>query len=116
MNPVGADALFYHGLSTRIFLSITVGVFAAYAAKQAANNMDLERKSRKLALELEALGPFIAPLPTEMQDKFRAELGNRSFGIADDDSKRTSERDPVTAADLLPMLKEALAGLINRVK
>ncbi len=115
-RPVSGDALFYQGLSTRIFLSITVGVFAAYAARQAANNMETERKSRKLALELEALGPFIAPLPPEMQNKFRADVGDRSFGIADDDAKIAGERDPVTAADLLPMVKDTLAELVKKVK
>lgn len=114
-SPATTEALFYQGLSTRIFLSIAVGVFAAYAAKQAANNMITEAKSRRLALELEALGPFIAPLPTEMQDKFRAELGNRSFGVVDDAKHFIAEKDPVTAADLLPLLKDTLTELLKKV-
>jgi hypothetical protein len=114
--PPAVESLFLQGLSTRVFLSLTVGVFAAYAARQASNNMTIERRNRKLALELEALGPFIAPLPLEMQNKFRAELGDRSFGMPDGELGAWSARDPVTAAQLLPMLRETLTELVKRVK
>jgi hypothetical protein len=108
--------MFFQGLSTRVFLSLTVGVFAAYAAKQASNNLDIERRNRKLALELEALGPFIAPLPTEMQNKFRADLGERSFGIPDGDSKTPTGRDPVTAMDMLKEVRELVVDLSKKGK
>jgi hypothetical protein len=39
-----------------------------------------ERRNRKLALELEAIGPYLEPLPIEEQNKFRVDIGNRSFG------------------------------------
>lgn len=100
-SPPVSESVFFQGLSTRIFLSITVGVFAAYAAKQASNFWQVERRNRKLALELEALGPYIAPLPVEMQNKFREELGSRSFGVPDGDLQKASEGNPVTALDLL---------------
>lgn len=112
--PPAAESAFLQGLSTRIFLSITVGVFAAYAAKQASNNLEIERKHRKLALEMEALGPFLAPLPEDMRNKFRAELGDRSFGIADGEHGKSKEGDPVTATHLLPLLKDALTELAKR--
>ena len=115
-SPVGAESVFLQGLSTRVFLSLTVGVFAAYAAKQAANNMEIERKSRKLALELEALGPFIAPLPIEMQNKFRADVGDRSFGIPDGQVAKGEGRDPVSAADLVPILRDTVSELLKKIK
>jgi hypothetical protein len=46
-----SDSAFYQGLATRIFLSLTFGVFAAYAARQASHFLEMERKNRKLALE-----------------------------------------------------------------
>ncbi len=100
-SPTVSDAVFYQGLATRIFLSITFGIFAAYAAKQASKFLGIEQRNRKLALELEALGPYIAPLPVEMQHKFRADLGERSFGIPDSDSTKPSEGDPVSVLDIL---------------
>lgn len=95
------DSFFYQGLATRIFLSITFGIFAAYASKQASKFLGIEQRNRKLALELEALGPYIAPLPVEMQHKFRADLGERSFGIPDGDMTKPSESDPVSVLDIL---------------
>ncbi|MDP2879517.1 MAG: hypothetical protein Q8N74_08340, partial [Sulfuricella sp.] len=100
-SPTVSDSVFYQGLATRIFLSITFGIFAAYAAKQASKFLGIEQRNRKLALELEALGPYIAPLPVEMQHKFRADLGERSFGIPDSDSTKPSEGDPVSVLDIL---------------
>jgi hypothetical protein len=41
-----------------------------------------------LALELEAIGPFLAPLEKEKQDEFRLKIGDRSFGqLFAEDSK-----------------------------
>lgn len=112
--PAASETIFFQGLSTRIFLSVTVGIFAAYAAKQASNNLDIERRNRKLALELEALGPFIAPLPAEMQNKFRADLGERSFGMPDGDGKAATAKDPVTAIDMLKELKELVVEIAKK--
>lgn len=112
--PAASETIFFQGLSTRVFLSVTVGIFAAYAAKQASNNLDIERRNRKLALELEALGPFIAPLPTEMQNKFRADLGERSFGIPDGESKPGTAKDPVTAIDMLKEVRELVVELAKK--
>lgn len=100
-SPTAPDSVFYQGLATRIFLSITFGIFAAYAAKQASKFLGIEQRNRKLALELEALGPYIAPLPVEMQHKFRTDFGERSFGIPDNDSSKPSEGDPVSVLDIL---------------
>lgn len=113
--PTVSDAVFYQGLATRIFLSITFGIFAAYAAKQASKFLGMEQRNRKLALELEALGPYIAPLPVEMQHRFRADLGERSFGIPDSDSTKPNESDPVSVIDILKS-KEAGEVISNILK
>lgn len=96
-----SDSTFYQGLATRIFLSLTFGIFAAYAARQASHFLEMERKNRKLALELEALGPYIAPLDKEKQDEFRLKIGDRSFGVHDNESTKPQSDDPVTAIDVL---------------
>lgn len=114
------DAAFYQGLATRIFLSITVGVFAAYAARQADKASMAERRNRKLALEFEALGPYIAPLPAEMQNKFRAELGERSFGMPDGDGQKASDNSPspTTVMDVLnsKVGQEMIAQVVKLVQ
>lgn len=116
--PTSSDSVFYQGLAIRIFLSITIGVFAAYAAKQASHFLEMERKNRKLALELEALGPYIAPLDKEKQDEFRLKLGDRSFGVHEDASHKTKSDDPVTAIDLMKPKEwgETIASLVKGLK
>lgn len=99
-TPV-SDSAFYQGLATRIFLSITFGIFAAYASRQASHFLEMERKNRKLALELEALGPYIAPLEKDKQDEFRIKVGDRSFGMNDNDLTQPKSADPVTSFDVL---------------
>jgi hypothetical protein len=96
-----SESEFYRGLATRIFLSLTFGVFATYAARQASRFMAIEQKNRKMALELQALGPFIEPLPESEQHKFRIQIGDRSFGVPDQDHHKTKDDDPVTIPGLL---------------
>jgi hypothetical protein len=57
--------------ATRVFLTITVGVLAAYAVSQADRFFHMEKHNRKLALELAAIDPFIALLPQDEQFKFQ---------------------------------------------
>src|SRR5450432_2620541 len=44
----------------------------------------IERRNRKMALELEAIGAFLGPLPEEDKQKFRHTIGDRSFGRDDE--------------------------------
>lgn len=105
-------------MATRIFLSLTFGIFAGYAAKQASNFLEMERKNRKLALELEALGPYIAPLAKDKQDEFRIKIGDRSFGVHDNNTDDSKSDDPVTAYDLLnpKQLGEVIATVAKGIK
>lgn len=92
---------FYQGFLTRVFLSITFGIFAAYAGRQASRFFDMEQRNRKMALELGALGPFIEPLDKADRDKFRIQIGDRSFGAAATETGNNKEDDPVTALAVL---------------
>lgn len=109
-----SESAFFHGLATRIFLSITFGIFAAYAGRQASLSYNTEQRNRKLALELEALGPFIEPLDKTDRDKFRVQVGDRSFGVPDENNK-PREEDPVTALGWLKS-KEVQDALVDKVK
>jgi hypothetical protein len=82
----------------RVFLTITVGVLAAYAAAQADRFFKMEKYHRKLALELAAIDPFLALLPQEEQYKFKLEIGRRSFA---QEEVSTSEKSPATTLDVL---------------
>jgi hypothetical protein len=93
-------AFSWAGFAGRVFITLTFGALAAYAAKQADNFFEVERRNRKLALEFEAVGPYIAPLTPEEQNQFRILMGHRSFG--QEDAKPTeSKRSPATTLDML---------------
>lgn len=94
------DSAFYQGILTRLFLSITFGVFAAYAARQAALYRESEQRNRRRALELESLGPFIEPLDKEMKDKFRIQIGERSFAMPDTEPQPSKGDDAATVLSL----------------
>jgi len=106
---------FLEGLATRIFLSITFGIFAAYAARQAGRFFEMEQQNRRRALELEALGPFIEPIEKIDRDKFRVQIGERSFAVPNKDSHEYKENDPVTALSLLKP-KEWIEGVVSIIK
>lgn len=89
----------------RVVLTIAVGVFAAYAAAQADRYMESERRNRKLALELEAVGPYLAPLPEAQQQSFRLALGERTFG-KDEQRFGDKGKSPATVIDVVMKSKE----------
>jgi hypothetical protein len=96
-----ANGVFNWGMfAARVFLLVSLGVLAAYAGSQADKLFGLERRNRRLALELEAIGPFLATLPQEEQNKFRIQVGERSFGH-DDAPVAGGSKSPATILDLL---------------
>jgi hypothetical protein len=46
-------------------------------------------------LELEAIGPYLAPLPVEEQNKFRVLIGEKSFG-QDHEMNLLNHKSPVS--------------------
>ena len=86
------------------------------AGSQADKFFEMERRNRKLSLEFEAIGPYLAPLPQEMQDKFRIDIGERSFGREDQSNGRVPDKSPATVIDMLGKSKEFQDLLVNLVK
>ncbi len=103
--PSVAAGFRWEGFAGRVFVALTVGVLAGYAAAQADRQAGIERRSTKLALELEAVGPYLAPLPAEKQEEFRLQLAARSFGQTDEQISR-DDRSPATVIDVLLKSKE----------
>ena len=89
------------GFAGRVLLLVSFGVIAAYAGSQADKLFVDEKRNRKLALELEAIGPYLAPLPLEEQNKFRVQIGDRSFGREFEIDARSHRKSPVSVLDLL---------------
>jgi hypothetical protein len=106
----------WESFAARVFLTITVGVLAAYAGTQADRFFHMEKSNRKLALELAAIDPFIALLPQDEQYKFKLEVGRRSFA-QEEAAVAKSDKSPATTLDLLNSdpVKQLIA-LVNAIK
>jgi hypothetical protein len=90
----------WESFAARVFLTITVGVLAAYAGSQADRFYHMEKSNRKLALELAAIDPFIALWPIEKQNEFKLEVGKRTFA-QDEIPVTKTDKSPATTLDLL---------------
>jgi hypothetical protein len=117
--PIVQGMFTWESFAGRVFLSLTVGVLAAYSATQADKAQATERHNRKLALELEAMGPYLAPLPRELQDKFRLQIGELSFGRDDVGFAKRGDRSPATVVDVLTRsreFREFIEGIVRAAK
>jgi hypothetical protein len=88
------------GFAGRVLLLASLGLIAAYSGSQADKLFVDEKRNRKLALELEAIGPYLAPLPIDEQNKFRVQIGDRSFG-RDHEKDTGAHKSPATLVHLL---------------
>jgi hypothetical protein len=114
--PSVQGAFHWESFAARVFLTITVGVLAAYAGAQADRFFHMEKSNRKLALELAAIDPFIALLPQAEQDKLKLEVGRRTFA-QEEAVITTPEKSPATTLDLLnsDSVKQIIS-LVNAIK
>lgn len=112
----GAATFTWQTFASRISIAIAIGLFAAYAATQGEKASNQERRNRRLALELEAIGPFLAPMNPDDQQKFRYQIGEKSFGVDPDVGAATfrRERDSATIVGHLLKSKE-FRGLIEGI-
>jgi hypothetical protein len=85
--------------ATRVFLTVTVGVLAAYAISQGDRFFHEEKHNRRLALELAAIDPFIALLPEDQRFQFKLEIARKTF--AQDLATTKNDKSPATALDIL---------------
>jgi len=97
--PALGASFSWAALTGRVFVSLTVAVLVAYSAKQAGRYQRAFQRNEKMALELAAIGPFLAPLPVEKQHEFRLALGGRSFGR--EEASNDTEEGSQSLTDIL---------------
>jgi hypothetical protein len=107
--------------ATRVFLTITIGAFAAYAVSQADRFYKMESKNRRLALELAAIDPFLAFLPQEDQFKFKLEMARRTFAQEEPETDPKADKSPATALDVIAsketqVIVQSLVELVKAVR
>ena len=96
----------------RVFVTLTFGVLAAYAAKQADEHLQNERHNRRLELEIASIDPYLAPLPEETRFDVKRALAERMFGR--DQRVVSDTRQVVTSGTLMDALRLTLDNLTKR--
>lgn len=107
------------GFAGRVFVTLTIGALAAYAGTQADKYQKVERNNRRLALELEAIGPFIAPLSEDKQADFRIMIGDRSFGQGEGTHSGLDAKSPTSIIEAFidhPKIKDVITGISKLAK
>lgn len=88
-------------LAGRVLISLAFAALAKYAGTQADRNFQIYRMNSKLELELQALGPYLAPLQVDEQHKFRIALANKVFGQDDTSLIKSGWNSPTNIIDIL---------------
>jgi hypothetical protein len=110
--PATTNEFHWPSFAGRVFVTLSVAVLAGYAGSQADKQQKAERYNRRLALELQAIGPYVAALPEDKRHEFILKIGERSFGRGDTSE---DEKSPTSTADLLAS-KDVRSLLTDLVK
>ncbi len=101
-------------VGSRAFVALTFGILAAYAARLADKHEAIERKNRKMELELAAIDPYLLELPVETRHKIKEELASRLFGQSEQTEITTDSKTSGSAFDLLRMALETIGNLTKK--
>ena len=112
--PLLKEGFTWEGFAARLVVFIPLSFLAWYAITQADRQQQIERRNQKLALELEAIGPFLASLPKEKQEEFKYKMGERSFGTSVDMIDDKAIHSPSSTWDMVEKSKE-LPELVTKI-
>ncbi|TWI50118.1 hypothetical protein IP92_01347 [Pseudoduganella flava] len=92
----------------RLAFAIMLSIPAAYLAKESTKHRRQQHLHLRVALELTALGPFSASLPSETQDRLKEDIARRIFG---------RNQPELGAADYFPInIQDFLLAFLRREK
>jgi hypothetical protein len=101
--------------SSRIFAALTFGILAAYSARQADKHHDLERRNRRVELELASIDPYILPLPEAVRHEVKRQLAERLFGQSESIQSGKAADTSGTALDVGKVVYEAVKAALDQV-
>lgn len=103
----------WQAFGARLFVAVSFGILAAYAARQADRHEYVERSSRRLELALASVDPYLVSLPEETRHEVKQALAMKFFGEAPETDQNTAEVNG-TSADLLRMALETIHEFARR--
>ena len=109
---LGGD-ISWQTFGARLFVALTFGILAAYAARQAISHEAVERASRRTELALASVDPYLVNLPEEVQHQVKKELAMKFFGESPVTDHKAEEVSG-TSADLLRMAIETMNELAKK--
>jgi len=99
----GDDGLTTNEFLARAFASLTFGLLAAFAGREAGFHRRREQRNRRLQLELSSIDAYLESLPNEERDTIKAALADRLFGQPEAQEK--GEEGQSTAPSFLDLIK-----------
>jgi|GEM_PF-6592100 len=109
--------------ANRLYFSLAIAILAGYAANQASRYQHIERRNRKLELEVNSLGPFLQDVSPEERERFQLKMAEAFFGRNDDDPAKPGPTNALQIFEQVTKSKEApevlgdfLKAVIQRLK
>lgn len=87
----------------KVFTAIALSVPAAYLARESAKHRNQEHVNRRISMDLRAITPYIATLPSDEQNKIKSEVASRIFGVQENGGIN-SDNYPVNVQELAKMI------------
>ena len=91
----------------KVFTAIALSVPAAYLARESAKHRNQEHINRRISLDLRAITPYIATLPSEEQNKIKSEVASKIFG-AQESSNTAPDNYPINFQELVKAVIEKI--------
>lgn len=91
----------------KVFTAIALSVPAAYLARESAKHRGQEHVNRRISLDLRAITPYIATLPSEEQNKIKSEVASKIFGVRDVGSP-SADNYPINIQEVVKMMIEKI--------
>lgn len=88
----------------KLITAIAFTVPSAYAARESTKHRELERKYRKMELELSSIDPFIENITQEKREQLKTTIADRIFG----QPEYNNEEDEISKNTLFDLLKEIM--------
>jgi len=64
----------------KVFVAVTFGLLAAYAAREADKHGQIERRNRKMELELASIDPYLVNFDKPKREQIKEAIANKVFG------------------------------------
>lgn len=94
------DSFKWENATFRLVFTILLSVPAAYLARESAKHRQQQYTHLQTSLDLKAISPYLASLPTEEQHRLKSEIANRLF-VPRDYAHAGSDSYPINTHEIL---------------